>query len=617
MGAADVAPVLPQERTPMNAPGRTPEVRPAPEPAAGALVEPAAAVADWLRRFEHALAGGDPAAIAALFLPDAHWRDVLGTAWTLNTLSGAPALARALAEVPAARRPHALACARGRAAVRWVDRVGERTIEALIDFETGVGPGEGVLRLRPDPADGALRAWTLLTALVEIRGHEERFRRAPAAAAASSRTFLGPNWLARRERDARYDDRDPAVLVVGAGQAGLSLAARLRQLDVDTLVVDRQARAGDNWRQRYSALVLHNQRQVNHLPYLPFPDTWPTYLPKDMLAGWFEHYVQAMEINLWCATELVGARRDEAAGCWEATLRGPAGERVVRPRHLVLATGVSAIPDRSPIAGLEAFQGTVMHSADYRGPEGWSGRRVVVIGTGTSGHDVAQDLCEHGAHVTMVQRSPTMVQNVEPTAQLPYALYGSGLSLADCDLITMGTPMALYEASNRINLGVAAELDRDLHQGLAAAGFRLDMGEDGTNWQMRYLTRGGGYYFNVGCSELIIAGRIGILPLSEVAGFEARGLRLADGRLHEADLIITAKGYLGPSAVASRLLGDEVARRVGPVWGVDARSQELCNLWMPTPQPGLWFTAGSLAQCRIYSRVLALQLQAHERGLAA
>ena len=81
----------------MNAPGRTPEVRPAPEPAAGALAEPAAAVADWLRRFEHALAGGDPAAIAALFLPDAHWRDVLGTAWTLNTLSGAPALARALA----------------------------------------------------------------------------------------------------------------------------------------------------------------------------------------------------------------------------------------------------------------------------------------------------------------------------------------------------------------------------------------------------------------------------------------------------------------------------------------------------------------------------------------
>jgi putative flavoprotein involved in K+ transport len=210
-----------------------------------------------------------------------------------------------------------------------------------------------------------------------------------------------------------------------------------------------------------------------------------------------------------------------------------------------------------------------------------------------------------------------MVQNVEPTAQLPYALYGSGLSLADCDLITMGTPMALYEASNRINLRVAAELDRELHQGLAAAGFRLDMGEDGTNWQMRYLTRGGGYYFNVGCSELIIAGRIGILPLADVAGFEARGLRLSDGRLHEADLIVTARGYLGPSAVVARLLGEAVARRVGPVWGVDARSQELANLWMPTPQPGLWFTAGSLAQCRIYSKVLALQLQARELGLAS
>jgi cation diffusion facilitator CzcD-associated flavoprotein CzcO len=607
----------------MNAPGRTPDLSPAAEtpPDAladpGVLADPGAAAADWLRRFEQALAGGEVGAIAALFLPDAHWRDVLGTAWTLNTVSGAPALASALAQLPPAGRPRAFACAQGRVAAQWVERVGERTIEALIAFETGAGPGEGVLRLRRDPGDGVLKGWTLLTALVEIRGHEERFRRPAVPAAASSRTFLGPNWLARREHDARYQDRDPAVLIVGAGQAGLSLAARLRQLEVDTLVVDRQARAGDNWRQRYSALVLHNQRQVNHLPYLPFPDTWPTYIPKDMLAAWFEHYVQAMEINLWCATGLEGARRDEAAGCWEARLRGPGGERVVRPRHLVLATGVSAIPDRSPIAGLEAFEGTVMHSADYRGPEGWAGRRVVVIGMGTSGHDVAQDLCEHGAHVTMVQRSPTMVQNVEPTAQLPYALYGSGRSLADCDLITMGTPMALYEASNRINLRVAAELDRELHQGLAAAGFRLDMGEDGTNWQMRYLTRGGGYYFNVGCSELIIAGRIGILPLADVAGFEARGLRLSDGRLHEADLIVTARGYLGPSAVVARLLGEAVARRVGPVWGVDARSQELANLWMPTPQPGLWFTAGSLAQCRIYSKVLALQLQARELGLAS
>jgi putative flavoprotein involved in K+ transport len=600
----------------MNAPGRTPEVRSAPEACPGGPHEPRVAVADWLHRFEQALAGGEPAAIAALFLPESHWRDVLGTAWTLNTVSGASALARTLAQVPPARRPRALACADRRAPPAWVDRVGERTLEALIAFDAGVGPGEGVLRLRPDPVDGALKAWTLLTALVEIRGHEERHRRPAVPQAASSRSFLGPNWLARRERDARYDERDPAVLVVGAGQAGLSLAARLRQLDVDTLVVDRQARAGDNWRLRYSALVLHNQRQVNHLPYLPFPDTWPTYIPKDMLASWFEHYVQAMEINLWCATELAGARWDAAAGRWEATLRRDGGERIVRPRHLVLATGVSAIPDRSPIAGLEAFAGTVMHSADYRGPEGWAGRRVVVIGTGTSGHDVAQDLCEHGAHVTMVQRSPTMVQNVEPTAQLPYALYGSGLSLADCDLITMGTPMALYEASNRINLRVAAGLDRELHEGLAGAGFRLDMGEDGTNWQMRYLTRGGGYYFNVGCSELIIAGRIGILPLADVAGFEARGLRLADGRLHEADLIVTARGYLGPSAMAARLLGDGVARRVGPVWGVDARSQELNNLWMPTPQPGLWFTAGSLAQCRIYSKVLALQLQARELGLA-
>src|SRR6202012_5058781 len=98
---------------------------------------------------------------------------------------------------------------------------------------------------------------------------------------------------------AAYVDRDPAVLVVGAGQAGLSIAARLGQLQVDTLIVDRERRIGDNWRNRYHALVLHNQVHVNHLPYMPFPPNWPTYIPKDKLANWFETYAESMGLNVW------------------------------------------------------------------------------------------------------------------------------------------------------------------------------------------------------------------------------------------------------------------------------------------------------------------------------
>ena len=83
------------------------------------------------------------------------------------------------------------------------------------------------------------------------------------------------------------------MLVIGGGQAGLSIAARLKQLNVDTLIVDREKRIGDNWRKRYHALTLHNQVQVNHLPYMPFPPNWPTYIPKDKLANWFEAYVES------------------------------------------------------------------------------------------------------------------------------------------------------------------------------------------------------------------------------------------------------------------------------------------------------------------------------------
>ena len=146
--------------------------------------------------------------------------------------------------------------------------------------------------------------------LHELRGHEEEFkRRAPSRK--STREFGAENWTDRLAQARAYDDRDPAVLVVGGGQAGLSIAARLHQLGIDTLIVDRHERVGDNWRKRYHSLTLHNEVHVNHLPYLPFPPTFPVYIPKDKLANWFESYVDAMELNFWTGTELVAGSYDD------------------------------------------------------------------------------------------------------------------------------------------------------------------------------------------------------------------------------------------------------------------------------------------------------------------
>lgn len=572
----------------------------------------------WLQSFEGALASNDMAGIQHLWVEDAHWRDVLGLHWDVDTLSGRDNVCKALLRRAKEAKPKNWSLAQGKLQELSVTRSEDGVLIALVTFDTETGPCEGVLRLKPDTqGQHGLKAWSLMTSLIEIRGHEEKFKKRLETRDKFSRSFLGPNWLERREKESRFEDRDPAVLIVGGGQAGLTVAARLKQLGVDALVIDQHARIGDNWRERYRALVLHNQTFANHLPYMPFPETWPVFVPKDMLAGWLEYYAMAMELNVWCQTKLLDAHYDPASQQWIASLEKNGKRVTIKSRHIIMTTGVSAVPDRSPVEGLEHYKGTVIHTADYGVADPWVGKKVVVLGTGTSAHDVAQDLCEHGAHVTIVQRSPTMVQNVVPTAQKPYAMYEQGYPMEYCDMLAVGTPFPLVKLSNRRANAEARELDKDLHKGLEAAGFRLNKGEDGIGWQMMYLTRGGGYYFNVGCSELISQGRIMVVALQQLQHYEATGLRMKDGSLIEADLVVVAKGYLGQSAVVEKLLGREVADKVGPIWGINPDTQELNNMWKPTPQPGLWFHAGSLAQCRIWSKYLALQIQARELGLVS
>jgi cation diffusion facilitator CzcD-associated flavoprotein CzcO len=354
---------------------------------------------------------------------------------------------------------------------------------------------------------------------------------------------------------------------------------------------------------------------VNHMPYMPFPPNWPTYIPKDKLAGWFEAYAEAMELNVWTGTELLGGRYDEAAGEWHVRLRRADGtEREMRPRHVVLATGLSGIPHVPEIPTLEEFAGTVVHSSRYDDAEPWAGRDVMVIGTGNSGHDIAQDLHAAGARVTIVQRSPTMIVNVEPSAQLPYAFYDEGPSLEDCDLINVSVPFALGREAHVRLTEEAREIDRDLLDRLERRGFRLHFGDGGTGWQFLYLTRGGGYYFNVGCSDLIADGEIRLLQFDDIERFVAQGARLRNGDTLPADLIVLATGYQGQEVLVHQLFGDQVAERIGPVWGFGG-DDELRSMFTRTGQPGLWFIAGSLAQCRIYSKYLGLQIKAREEGL--
>jgi cation diffusion facilitator CzcD-associated flavoprotein CzcO len=548
-----------------------------------------------------------------LFANDCHWRDILAFNWNLHTTSGAAAIARRLTSTLAYMAPRGFSLAPGRTPPRHVERAGVEVIETILSFETSVGPCSGVVRLVSE--SGGLRAWTLMTALDEIRGHEDPANGRRWQEVDWKRNFGGENWLDRRKRARSYADHDPAVLVVGAAQAGLTIAARLTLLGVDTLVVDREARIGDSWRRRYHALTLHNETRVNHLPYMPFPRSWPVFIPKDMLGNWFELYAKAMELNVWTRAELTSGGWDEKAGCWGVVLkRGDGTERRMRPRHIVFANGVSTTPILPDVPGLETFSGVERHSGDYGSGLDWQGKRALVLGTGTSGHDVAQDLHVSGAaEVTLIQRSPTLVVSLKE-AQAPYALYDENIPLEDLDLLAISSPFPAYRLSHQRITAKNREADKELLKGLKRRGFRLTFGAEDTGWQIMYQTRGGGYYFDAGCSQLIVDGKVGLIQYADIERFGPEGAVMKNGSVESADLIVLATGYEGQAAAARRILGDDVGDRMGPIWGFDEEG-ELHGMWRPTGQPGLWFHGGGLAQCRIFSKVLALQIKARELGI--
>jgi len=322
-----------------------------------------------------------------------------------------------------------------------------------------------------------------------------------------------------------------------------------------------------------------------------------------------------MELNFWTDTEFTGGTYDDKDQKWTVTLRrGDGSERIMHPRHVVMAVGVSGIKNMPDLPGLDDYAGTIVHSTEYNDGEPWDGKRALILGTGNSGHDVAQDLHSHGANATLVQRHPTTVVSVEPSGQLVYALYKEGPPTEDCDLIVTSVPYPILKRTYQMIVKESQKADEALLEQLDAAGFKMDVGEDGTGFQMKYLQRGGGYYLDVGCSQLIIDGDVGLLQFDEIDTFVPEGARLKDGGIVPADLLVLATGYKGQQDLMRLLFGDEIADRAGPVWGF-AEDGELANMWKRTGQPGLWFIAGSLAQCRIYSKYLALQIKACEEGI--
>lgn len=574
----------------------------------------------WLDQFGAALARNDVAGATAAFGAESYWRDFLAFTWNLSTQEGRPAIHAMLQATLAHTGPSAWRLTED------ATEAEDGTVEAWLAFETALGRGTGHLRLR-----GA-QAYTLLTTLHELKGFEEARGLTRPRGVQHGVHRDRTTWLEQRQHEAATlgISEQPYVVIVGGGQGGIALGARLRRLNVPALVLEKLPRPGDSWRRRYKSLCLHDPVWYDHMPYLPFPDHWPVFSPKDKIADWLEAYVTLLEIPYWGSTEVLSATFNDATRSWTVQATRNAAPLTLRPKHLVLATGMSGMPNMPAFPGQEAFRGVQVHSSQHQSGEPYAGKRAVIIGANNSAHDIAADLWEHGAaHVTMVQRSPTTVMRSETLMELASgrlyseAALARGISTDRADMIGASVPHALAPALARPITAAIAARDAALYERLRAVGFMLDFGEDGSGLSIKYQRRGSGYYIDVGASELVASGAIRLKSQVGVDRLTEHAVVLTDGTALPADLVVYATGYGSMNSWAAKLISQDVADRVGKCWGLGSGTTndpgpwqgEQRNMWKPTQQEALWFMGGNLHQARFYSLFLALQLKARQAGL--
>lgn len=570
----------------------------------------------WLAAFESALHAQEADALARLFLPDAGWRDLLAFTWNLRQAHDRAATVDLLLGTSDTIAPRAFQISSAWPAPTTSEPIdgAAAVTEVFFEFEVAAGAADGVVYLVENPSEGgALQARTLLTRLTSLA-------EAPAQWPPSGRWETKHPHSRWRDLEAErhaFEDRDPEVLIVGGGQFGVMTGAHLSRLGVDALIIDKLPRVGDGWRTRYEQLYLHQPNNILHFAMMPFPESMEEYIPKDKVASWFETYVSTFDLNFWTSTEFVSGSYDESSQDWAVEVRREDGTiRTMRPKHVLMATGGADIPNVPDLPGLEEFKGEMVHSGQYQDGSAFAGKKVFIVGAGTSAHDFAHDIVHNGGSATMMQRSPIVVVDL-PTANVLYGDYNDRSVPTDLVDFRFLSGMVFHQlrAAFQEYQQFANDQDKQLHEGLAAAGMRVWPGEDETGFYYSYLSRQKrGYYLNVGASNAIIAGDISVINIDDFERFDADGVVHADGTREAFDVIILATAFKEISAGIEKYFGADLADKIGPVWGIGTDG-ELRNILKPTPQEGFWILEGSIPMARWHSPLMALLVKAELLGI--
>ncbi|KAI1482845.1 FAD/NAD(P)-binding domain-containing protein [Daldinia eschscholtzii] len=576
--------------------------------------------------FNELLSKKDHKGLANLFLESSYWKDHLGLSWDFHTLKGRDKITSFLdkghhlkdiqidRELPAKNNGPEIIPFRTDGSVRGIQ------FFLRSNAEHGFGPGYA--RLLQE--NGEWKFWMLYTSVHELYNHPEPVGRLRPIGVKHGANPERENWLERRQDEINFVHGDPEVLIIGCGQAGLSLQARLKMINVPTLAIDVCDNVGDNWRNRYRHLVLHDAIWYDHMPYIKFPDFWPIFTPKDKLAQFLQSYAEQLELNVWNNTSLEYSSWDEKKKEWVAVVKrkkkdGTVEVRVLHPKHIVQCTGHSGKKNLPQFKGMESFKGDVLcHSSEFKGAkQNAKGKKAVVIGACNSALDICQDFYENGYDVTIIQRSSTTVMSVKAVLELLLkpAYCEGGPPTEESDLLTWGRPGEIYKAAQADVNELQQVIDKDVLEGLNKAGFKTDRGPMNCGLWIKYLQRGGGYYIDVGASQLIIEGKVKVKHGVGVSEILPNGVKLDDGTVLEADEIVCATGYQNMRTATEAIFGEEVASKVPNVFGYDEEG-EMKVMWRPSGHPGLWLHGGNLALCRYFSKLVAVQIKAQLEGLS-
>ncbi|KAI0135358.1 hypothetical protein F4814DRAFT_400697 [Daldinia grandis] len=576
--------------------------------------------------FNEALLSNDAEKLASCFYTDqAYWRDIVALTSHLRSFSTPSVVAKALLHTKDLRGIAGNVELTGDAHFAAISPV-MMFIDCGISFCT-ISPTLScigkmlLLPVKNDTTPGSVswKIWALSTWVENIVQHPE-----------DEMQLVSPS----KNIDG-LDTVETGVLIVGAGSSGLMIAARLKALGADSVLIDHNAEIGDNWSHRYDCLKFHVPTSSCEMPYAYYEKglRTPHRLNKNDVAEHLRQYAANFNLNVILSTTIGSSSFNTSEKKWTVKLRTVDGKpgKTIKCKHFVQATGIGSQKPNLPQLGSEhVFKGINLHSVHFRNAKSLAEqgiKSVVIVGAANTAFDIMRDCHAAGLKTTMVARSPTYIYPYE------YVMnpHGFGvyedlpLDIADRLLYTL--PPALDGQFSHGLFSHLAFQEPDRYLRLAQAGFPvLDSRDPSVDVQNILVERGGGHYVDVGGTELITEGKVAVCGRVEPVGYTETGLRLSDGNVLDTDAVIWCTGFADKDVRTTALgvLGEmdpdtankpdvlspkDIAARLDATWGVDAEG-EVRGVWKRhLRMDNYWVIGGVIQQQRWWSRPMAQQIR--------